>query len=71
MSTTDLMIVTGFSAETITTILAMDVAQYSPIVDWFVKRKADKVKRLESFKKRRRFMVKKKISLPIVNFLKR
>ncbi|MBB1388736.1 hypothetical protein H5185_04770 [Shewanella sp. SG44-6] len=50
MRTTDLMIVTGFSAETISTILAMDVAQYSPIVYWFVKRKADKVKRLESLK---------------------
>lgn len=57
MSTTDLMIITGFSAETISTILAMDVAQYSPISDWFVKRKADKVKRLESFKLRRKFMI--------------
>lgn len=57
MSTTDLMIITGFSSETISTILAMDVAQYSPIADWFVKRKADKVKRLDSFKKRRRFMI--------------
>lgn len=57
MSTTDLMIITGFSAEAISTILAMDVAQYSPIADWFVKRKADKVKRLEAFKKRRRFMI--------------
>lgn len=57
MSTTDLMIITGFSSETISTILAMDVAQYSPIADWFVKRKADKVKRLDSFKKRRSFMI--------------
>lgn len=57
MSTTDLMIITGFSAETISTILAMDVAQYSPIADWFVKRKADKVKRLESFKLRRKYMI--------------
>jgi hypothetical protein len=57
MSTTDLMIITGFNAETISTILAMDVAQYSPIADWFVKRKADKVKRLEAFKKRRRLMI--------------
>ena len=57
MSSTDLMIITGFSAETISTILAMDVAQYSPISDWFVKRKADKVKRLESFKLRRKIMI--------------
>lgn len=57
MSTTDLMIITGFSAETISTILAMDVAQYSPLADWFVQRKEAKVKRLEAFKKRRRFMI--------------
>lgn len=57
MSTTDLMITTGFSAETISTILAMDVAQYSPLADWFVQRKEAKVKRLEAFKKRRRFMI--------------
>lgn len=57
MSTTDLMITTGFSAETISVILAMDVAQYSPLADWFVQRKEAKVKRLEAFKKRRRFMI--------------
>lgn len=57
MSTTDLMIITGFGADTVSTILAMDVAQYSPISDWFVKRKADKVKRLESFKLRRKYMI--------------
>lgn len=57
MSTTDLMITTGFSAETISVILAMDVAQYSPLADWFVQRKESKVKRLEAFKKRRRFMI--------------
>lgn len=57
MSTTDFMITAGFSAETISTILAMDVAQYSPIAHWFLKRRADKVKRFEGFKKRRRFMI--------------
>jgi len=57
MSTTDLMITTGFSAETVSVILAMDVAQYSPLADWFVQRKEVKVKRLEAFKKRRRFMI--------------
>lgn len=57
MSTTDLMITTGFSAETISVILAMDVAQYSPLADWFVQRKEAKVKRLEAFKNRRRFMI--------------
>lgn len=57
MSTTDLMITTGFSTETISTILAMDVAQYSPLANWFVQRKESKVKRLEAFKRRRRFMI--------------
>jgi hypothetical protein len=36
MSTTNLMIISGFSSETISTIFAMDVAQYSHIADWFV-----------------------------------
>jgi len=57
MSTTDIMITTGFSAETISVILAMDVAQYSPLADWFTQRKESKIKRLESFKKRRQFMI--------------
>lgn len=57
MSTSDLMITTGFSAETISTILAMDIEQYSPIADWFTNRKEAKVKRLDAFKKRRRFMI--------------
>lgn len=57
MSTTDLMVVTGFSDETIGKILAMDYAAYSPIADWFEQRKAAKQRRLESFKKRRRFMM--------------
>lgn len=57
MSTTDLMITTGFSAETISNILAMDIEQYSPIADWFTNRNESKVKRLESFKKRRKFMI--------------
>jgi hypothetical protein len=57
MSTSDLMITTGFSAETISTILAMDIEQYSPIADWFIKRQADKVKRLTAFQKRRKYMI--------------
>jgi hypothetical protein len=57
MSTSDLMITTGFSAETISTILAMDIEQYSPIADWFTNRQEVKVKRLEAFKKRRKFMI--------------
>jgi hypothetical protein len=57
MSTSDLMITTGFSAETISTILAMDIEQYSPIADWFTNRQEAKVKRLESFKKRRVYMI--------------
>lgn len=57
MSTNDLMVITGFSDETIGNILAMDVAQYSPIADWFTNRAEAKVKRLESFKKRRKFMI--------------
>jgi hypothetical protein len=57
MSTSDLMITTGFSAETISTILAMDIEQYSPIADWFTSRQEAKVKRLESFKKRRVYMI--------------
>jgi hypothetical protein len=57
MSSNDLMIITGFSAETVGSILAMDVAQYSPITDWFTQRQEAKVKRLESFKLRRRFMI--------------
>ncbi len=57
MSSTDLMITTGFSAETIGVILSMDLAQYSPLADWFTQRKESKIKRLESFKKRRQFMI--------------
>jgi hypothetical protein len=57
MSTTDLMITTGFSAETISTILAMDIEQCSPIADWFTNRQEAKVKRLESFKLRRKYMI--------------
>lgn len=57
MSTSDLMITTGFSAETISTILAMDIEQYSPTADWFTNRQEVKVKRLEAFKKRRKFMI--------------
>ncbi|PTT96574.1 integrase, partial [Pseudomonas sp. HMWF031] len=56
-STTDIMIITGFSEESIKHILTMDYAQLSPIYDWFEQRAERKLKRLESFKKRRRFML--------------
>jgi len=57
MSTTDISITTGFSDDSISKILAMDYTAYSPIADWFIKRKETKQRRLESFKKRRRFMM--------------
>jgi hypothetical protein len=57
MSTTDISIVTGFSDDSISKILAMDYTAYSPITEWFVNRKETKQKRLESFKKRRKFML--------------
>ncbi|CAH1194647.1 hypothetical protein ISS312_02408 [Alteromonas mediterranea] len=56
-STTDIMIITGFSEESIRQILTMDYMQLSPIYDWFEQRAERKQKRLESFKKRRRFMI--------------
>ncbi|MDC8832919.1 integrase [Alteromonas gilva] len=56
-STTDIMIITGFSEESIKHILTMDYVQLSPIYDWFEQRAELKLKRLESFKKRRRFML--------------
>tara|TARA_B110000211_G_scaffold213607_1_gene254281 strand:- start:16747 stop:17457 length:711 start_codon:yes stop_codon:yes gene_type:complete len=56
-STTDIMIITGFSEESIKHILTMDYVQLSPIYDWFEERAERKLKRLESFKKRRRFML--------------
>jgi len=57
MSTNDVMICTGFSDDSICKILAMDYSAYSPIAEWFVKRKATKQKRLESFKIRRNWMI--------------
>ena len=51
MSTNDIMSTTGFSDDTVSTILAMDYTAYSPIADWFIKRKETKQKRLETFKK--------------------
>ncbi|WP_339145137.1 integrase [Pseudoalteromonas galatheae] len=56
-STTDILIVTGFSEESVRNILTMDYMQMSPIYDWFEQRRDRKQKRLESFKKRRRFML--------------
>ena len=56
-STTDIMITTGLSEESIKHILTMDYAQLSPIYDWFEQRSDRKFKRLESFKKRRKFMI--------------
>ncbi|MBO1898662.1 integrase [Shewanella sp. BF02_Schw] len=57
MSTNDIMITTGFSDDSISKILAMDYTAYSPIAEWFIKRKATKQKRLESFKLRRKWMI--------------
>jgi len=56
-STTDIMVITGFSEESIKNILTMDYVQFSPIYDWFAQRADRKQKRLASFKKRRRFMI--------------
>ena len=56
-STTDIMIITGFSEESIKQILTMDYMQISPIYEWFEQRSERKLKRLESFKKRRKFMI--------------
>ncbi len=55
MSTTDISITTGFSDDSIGKILAMDYGAYSPIADWFIKRKETKQKQLEAFKKRRKY----------------
>lgn len=55
MSVNDIMITTGQSEETIKKTLVMDYEQYSPIADWFEKRRTQKAKRLESFKKRRKY----------------
>lgn len=57
MSATDLILITGLGSETIEKVLVMDIGQYSPIYDWFVKRKDQKVKRLKSLKIRRKFQV--------------
>ncbi len=57
MSTSDLMCVTGFGEESIKSILTMDYTQYSPVSDWFEQRRNRKAKRLESFKKRRKYML--------------
>lgn len=57
MSTSDIMIISGFSEESVSTILAMDYAQYSPISEWFTQRAESKVKRLIAFQKRRKYMI--------------
>ena len=57
MSVNDIIVTTGQGEETIKNALMMDVAQYSPISEWFEKRRTDKAKRLESFKKRRKYMI--------------
>lgn len=50
-STTDIMIITGFSDESIKHILTMDYVQLSPIYDWFEQCAERKLKLLESFKR--------------------
>lgn len=57
MSTSDLIVISGLGHDTIEKTLTMDYEQYSPIAEWFVKRREQKVKHLESMKKRRRFML--------------
>ena len=57
LSTSDLMCITGLGEESIKSILSMDFAQYSPISKWFEERRTKKAKRLESFKKRRKYML--------------
>ncbi|GIC77176.1 integrase [Moritella sp. F3] len=57
MSVSDICITTGFSDDSISKILIMDYTAYSPISAFFIKRKETKQRRLESFKKRRRFMI--------------
>ena len=57
MSTNDITVTTGQGEETIKNTLVMDLAQYDPICDWFDQRKVKKAKRLESFKKRRKYMI--------------
>ena len=55
MCTTEISITTGFSDDSISKILAMDYAAYTPITDWFVRRRETKQRHLESFKKRRKY----------------
>ncbi|MGI2115634.1 integrase [Shewanella frigidimarina] len=57
MSTNDIMITTGFSDDSIAKILVMDYSVYSPISEWFIKRKTTKQNRLEAFKRRRKWMI--------------
>lgn len=57
MSVSDIMIITGLSEESIESHLVRDYSAYSPISDWFEKRRSDKKKRLKSFAKRRQYML--------------
>lgn len=52
-----LAIFTSLSELTITNYLATDPSQYNEIVEWFVNKKEAKLKRLESFKKRRKYQI--------------
>lgn len=57
LSTTELMLITGLGTDTIERTLTMDIGQYSPVYDWFTKRKNQKTKRLEALKKRRKYQI--------------
>jgi hypothetical protein len=57
MSTNDIMITSGFSEDSVSKILVMDYSAYSPIYDWFAKRRTQKLERTAAFIRRReRFM---------------
>lgn len=57
MSVNDIMIITGLSEESVESHLVRDYSAYSPISDWFEKRRSDKKKRLISYAKRRKYML--------------
>ena len=56
-STTGIMIIAGFSEESIRHILMKDHVQFSSIYEWFEQTAERKLKRHERLKKSRRFMI--------------
>jgi hypothetical protein len=57
LSVNDLIIIGGMSDTTVKTYLAADLAQYSPITEWFIERGIRNQKKLESLRKMRRFKI--------------